>query len=400
MEKTMSNSIKMIEGNGDTDEAQPQDESSDINETLLQALQSTFSDNIHSPWTLDDDKLLLEGESRGKTVEILCSELKRGRGGVLSRLRALRDPKSKAFLRMYGDAREEEIPKSSQQRPVGDVLQRILWDPQLTVSDFTVGWNDRFNGVTETSCSSPNKSIKGKERKFIKALPEHRIEYVKYKERVVWSKMEDRFDLFFAGKIEKVIEEYNDWLDERERKQQKVGENIVLYCDLDGVLCDFEEGVRKLFGRKPAEVSPKLLWSKLAKVDNFFGELPWTERGKELWTMLINYEVNPILLSGVPNGQYAAIQKREWVDKNLGPDIKLITCKSKDKHFYARQSNQNSSTVEENEEIIPKKFVLIDDSLPLRDAWEKEGGIFIHYSPNAHDEIEDMLKTLYTVYSI
>jgi hypothetical protein len=39
--------------------------------------------------------------------------------------------------------------------------------------------------------------VKGQERMLMKALPEHRIEYVKYRERLVWDK-HLRLDLVFG----------------------------------------------------------------------------------------------------------------------------------------------------------------------------------------------------------
>ena len=90
---------------------------------------------------------------------------------------------------------------SSVLRPCSDVIERILWDPLLDVrcgfitsnsvpswhiierrgfigrfrvnlfksdSDFTFGYTDRFNGVTEAPCSAPNTNVKGKARLLIK----------------------------------------------------------------------------------------------------------------------------------------------------------------------------------------------------------------------------------------
>jgi hypothetical protein len=37
----------------------------------------------------------------------------------------------------------------------------------------------RFGGLVEKPAGSPNDNVKGKERKLIKAIPEHRIEQIK-----------------------------------------------------------------------------------------------------------------------------------------------------------------------------------------------------------------------------
>ena len=72
--------------------------------------------------------------------------------------------------------------------------------------------------MQERPANAINENVKGKERLLIKAIPPHRIEYVKYKERVVWSKV-DRLDLVFGTgyeaegvKIDQVIETYEEWL--------------------------------------------------------------------------------------------------------------------------------------------------------------------------------------------
>jgi uncharacterized protein (UPF0248 family) len=53
-------------------------------------------------------------------------------------------------------------------RPCKDVIERILWDPALDVSDFTFGYTDRFSGVKEAPCSAPNTNVKGQARMLIK----------------------------------------------------------------------------------------------------------------------------------------------------------------------------------------------------------------------------------------
>jgi hypothetical protein len=117
--------------------------------------------------------------------------------------------------------RESESESQIRLRPAKDALQRILWDPQLQKESFTVGFVDRFaNGFTEVKCDAPNTSIKGPSRLFVLALPEHRIEYIKFLRRVVWHKA-DRIDRIFGSgrplpdgsflRIEDVIRTYDEW---------------------------------------------------------------------------------------------------------------------------------------------------------------------------------------------
>jgi hypothetical protein len=79
-------------------------------------------------------------------------------------------------------------------------------------------------------------------------------------------------------KIEDVIATYEDWLLQYKAAQKQLTErNQVIFCDLDGVLADFDAGVRTLFKKKPAEVSPKVLWPRLGATVGFYSSLPWTE---------------------------------------------------------------------------------------------------------------------------
>ena len=52
-------------------------------------------------------------------------------------------------------------------------------------------------------------------------------------------------------KIEDVIATYDNWLISRDLKvEEKNAQTFYIFCDLDGVLVDFEAGVRKLFKNK------------------------------------------------------------------------------------------------------------------------------------------------------
>ena len=77
----------------------------------------------------------------------------------------------------------------------------------------------------------------------MQALPEHRIEYFKFRERVVWHK-QDRVDLIFGTgssgeapiKIETVVATYSLW---QAQRQQESSAGPTVFVDLDGcvLLC-------------------------------------------------------------------------------------------------------------------------------------------------------------------
>ena len=142
----------------------------------------------------------------------------------------------------------------------------------------------------------------------------------------------------------------------------------IIFCDLDGVLADFEQGVINRFNKTPDELKPGLMWGVINKSNSFFDTLPWMPRGKELWTAIKEYD--PIILTGVPRSATAAEQKRKWCARELGPDVHVITCSTKDKPDYC---------------II--NSVLIDDRSDNLNAWNTKGGKFLLYDEEHTDKI-------------
>ncbi|AHC15021.1 hypothetical protein L21SP2_1636 [Salinispira pacifica] len=140
----------------------------------------------------------------------------------------------------------------------------------------------------------------------------------------------------------------------------------MLFVDLDGVLVDFDRGVKEVTGKLPHELSPREMWPRLAKSGDFYNRLHWMPDGRQLWDELKH--MNPVILTGLPMGNWAEAQKRSWCARELGEDVEVITCMSREK---AKKARERAGT------RIP---VLIDDRLRLKEAWEEMGGIFIHHT--------------------
>eukprot|EP00986_Skeletonema_menzelii_P019899 scaffold29533_cov166-Skeletonema_menzelii.AAC.4 len=186
-------------------------------------------ENIYMEWSLEDDRIL--HNNRHLSSVRLASMLGRGMHGVEARMKKITNVDSAAYRRLFSAEDIQNIDTdeniSNKLTPVKEVLRRIQWDPTLPASSFSVIHYDR---VEDTLCETPfeaqNDSISGKERMFVFALPEHRIEAVKYLDRVVWNK-ELRLDAVFGsmnGKgetIDEVVKNYNEWKREKEEKEER-----------------------------------------------------------------------------------------------------------------------------------------------------------------------------------
>ena len=139
-----------------------------------------------------------------------------------------------------------------------------------------------------------------------------------------------------------------------------------LFVDLDGVLADFDGGVRAVTGRLPADQPIGSMWARLARAVGFYEHLDWMPDGRRLWEAVRPLE--PVILTGLPRGAWAEPQKRAWCRRELGAGVEVITCMSRDKARVAREITSPG--------VVP---VLVDDRESQREAWESMGGVFVHH---------------------
>lgn len=149
------------------------------------------------------------------------------------------------------------------------------------------------------------------------------------------------------------------------------GKTYKLFLDLDGVLADFDKGVQMLLGKTPAQLPEKQMWAALARSRGFYANLEWMPDGRELWEAVKHVE--PVIVSGVPWGNWAEPQKRRWCQKHLGPEVPVVLCRSREKGRAILDF------------LLPGEVaVLIDDRLQAREGWLDIGGIYIlHTSTQA-----------------
>ena len=135
-----------------------------------------------------------------------------------------------------------------------------------------------------------------------------------------------------------------------------------IYCDMDGVLTDFESRFDHYTGMTPKEYENKYgttgFWNLIdVKVGiKFWSKMPWMPRGQELWSFISKY--NPSLLTSPSRDNGSRLGKNMWAKDNLSPNPKVIFAYSADKQRYA---NPNS--------------ILIDDKKSNIKEWIASGGI-------------------------
>merc|ERR1712183_194352 len=114
--------------------------------------------------------------------------------------------------------------KKCPMRTAEDVINRIKWDEMLPEQSFTVGYLDRFLGLQEEHFSSFSwEDLAGADYDVL-AIPQHRIQYFKYKTDKVWDKS-TRMDLVFGSTgshitILEAMENIDTKLDEDEEAER------------------------------------------------------------------------------------------------------------------------------------------------------------------------------------
>ena len=103
--------------------------------------------------------------------------------------------------------------KKPSMRTAEDVKNRILWDPMLPEEFFIIGYLDRFMGIMEESFSTFSWEHLASVDYDVLAIPQHRIQYFKYKSEKVWDKSQ-RLDVVFGSTgSEETIAELMDRVD-------------------------------------------------------------------------------------------------------------------------------------------------------------------------------------------
>lgn len=150
-----------------------------------------------------------------------------------------------------------------------------------------------------------------------------------------------------------------------------------IYCDMDGVIVDFDKGYFKLTGHRldGTHRSDNHFWDPINEAGyDFWINLEWIKPdGHTLWEYIKKH--NPTILSAPSNRPESRVAKHDWVEREL-PGVHLILRSAKHKKDFAEPN-----------------AILIDDRLDNIEGWREKGGIGIHHV-SAKDTIEQ-LEDLY-----
>lgn len=148
-----------------------------------------------------------------------------------------------------------------------------------------------------------------------------------------------------------------------------------IFCDMDGVLCDFEKQTKTMTGKTCEEldkVSEEHFWSEIKKVGiEFWSHMPKLSDTDKLWSFIKPH--GPKILSAPARSiEFCVDGKKSWIKKHLGSNVESIFVRARDKAKYA---NPNS--------------ILIDDLEKNINSWRSNNGIGI-----LHKNSEDTIRQL------
>ena len=90
-----------------------------------------------------------------------------------------------------------------------------------------------------------------------------------------------------------------------------------IYCDMDGVLCDFVLAAKMATGQNWLGLRSGQDWDSIKKIKNFWSTMPWTSDGRRLWNFINKHQ--PHILSAYSIEDPNCIPgKRRWLKSNLG----------------------------------------------------------------------------------
>jgi len=174
-------------------------------------------------------------------------------------------------------------------------------------------------------------------------------------------------------------------------------EPVRIFCDLDGVLVDFNRGFKNLDANKdklsPSEYEEKYSKEKMWQIiddegESFWANLKWMKDGRELWDYLSQH--NPIILSSPSRSKSSTHGKMKWIRRNLGimQDSPTKSSKNWDQESRVILSQYKYKFANSENDI------LVDDTQAKLDKWANAGGTGV-----LHNDSTDTIRVLEDILS-
>ena len=151
-----------------------------------------------------------------------------------------------------------------------------------------------------------------------------------------------------------------------------------IYCDMDGVICDFVYAAKRATGQNWQGLRSGQDWESIKRTKNFWSTMPWTRDGKQLWNFIKKYQ--PHILSAYSIEDPNCIPgKRKWLKSNLGytQNFMINIVRRREKKNFAMNKRQPA--------------ILIDDYPKNVQQFKSAGGIGILHS-NTQTTISQLRK--------
>ena len=154
-----------------------------------------------------------------------------------------------------------------------------------------------------------------------------------------------------------------------------------IYCDMDGVIADFENGIKDMIGGKFSDAR----WDELPY--DFFLQLEPMKDAKQLWGFIGKYD--PFILTAIPRSGRGPISARAAEDKTRF--MKRWFGVSADKMYPVQRVNKANFAMDGRDN---RPNLLIDDHIKNIQAFRKARGIGVRHT-SASDTIKQLKEIGY-----